>query len=472
MTRAIVSVAVAMAALASAATVGAAPVHPLAIRAASGDATEAVSLAGPRVVWDARLPKGRHWLYASSGGKPSVIKRFNPKKIDEYYTGDQLVALAGSKQLVAWDYVVINDDGRLSYAETDSFEIFKKGSLPFAFSSFYGCWDPYVKNDGVDVDGPFVAIGFATCTTKTNLAVLDYRGLRRKVTRIRGRYPIGGVRVAGRYIAWREFEFFIDRIVVYDWVAHREVYRYTPPDEAGLTFDLQADGKLALTYQPNRAVALGRIGWLSPSEPTFHPMPGTPDFSGVHISGDRIAYTRVARNPHERDYPFVVAGLDGQVLSEIRAPGRSFLEDFDGRCAAWMDASHVNTRLTRVMVSPVPGGPGITLPGDACGYVVIASSRVKRQGRIVQIPITCRASAPPGCSGLLKLAADGGRPVGVRHFRVAPGRTAQVPVRISAAALRTPHSLGQLRLRVSATVRRIRGVGGSVAQTVFATPGS
>src|SRR5205807_1637080 len=54
------------------------------------------------------------------------------------------------------------------------------------------------------------------------------------------------------------------------------------------SLDLQADGKLAFSYQTRRG---DRVAWASPAEPYRHTLPLPPrDSYDVEIVGDRVAY--------------------------------------------------------------------------------------------------------------------------------------------------------------------------------------
>lgn len=446
----------------------AAPLHPPAIREAVARAPHAVALAGPRVAWDGVAGrKAIRYLFVSAGGAPRVVARVTPRKPDEFGGEETIAGLAGSKSLLAWEHSTFIDD-RLSYEEFQRFYV-RKGARNLHLFTCDDFGQFTQEAQGLDVSGKVVALGRGPCNSGDGMTVVDYSRVHRPHTvHVVGRYPTGPIQLAGPYLAWREFEFFLDHIVVWDWQTGRELYRWTPPDEAGLNFDLQADGKLAVTYQPDRSRALGRVGWVSPQEQFFHPLPDISDFSGVFIRDDRIAYTRVGVDAHSREFPFAVSDLNGNVLYEIKAPRRSYLEDFDGQCAAWLDATPTAGRpLERVMVSPVPSTPvPITQPRDACSLVRLPAGRLERTGLRIAVPVQCRAQRGL-CSGTLGGTADGGRPAFRTRFRVPAGRTIAKRVRVPAALFTTRHSRGSLRLRVWAVSSPIDGVAGQDRRTAF-----
>jgi hypothetical protein len=205
---------------------------------------------------------------------------------------------------------------------------------------------------GVDVSGSAVALGCGK--NNAQLRVLDYsHGAKPNTHFVSGHFPTGPVQIAGRYVAWREFEFFLDRIVVWDWKAGKEAYRFYPPAEVGLNFDLQSDGKVALTYAPDQAKSVVTIAWFSPQEPVAHTVVTDGDYGEIFVSANRIAYTRA--KPHG----FAVVGLDGLRLAAVGAGSNSYLQDFDGRCLVWIDYRRQKRKKLRrrVMVAAIPGRP-------------------------------------------------------------------------------------------------------------------
>jgi hypothetical protein len=450
------------ASLAAAAPAAAAPLHPPRVPVARDGTTQAVALAGSRLAWIGAASDRRLYLWSSDGGRARRLKRLSASPV--YEEDWEEVSLKGSSRELAWRYSLFVDN-RLSVDDDTSYWVRDRGNV----RRYSKCYDGRGNNFGVDVDGRVVALARGRCDNENQITLLDFsRSRKPKPLRIAARYPTGGVHLAGRYVAWQEFEFFIDRIVVWDWQAGREAYRFMAPGEQGLTWDLQADGKVLLTYQPDFSRALGRLGWYSPDEPVFHELPGAPDFSGVHATGERVAYTRVAANDHARAYPFVVENLSGEIEYEIAAPRRAYLQDFDGRCVAWSDTTPRRRRGDRLVVAPV-AAQGIDR-SSACSLVRIAAGIVQRRGRFVSLPVQCRTSTKPGCRGTLVATADGGVLAGRRSFAIRPGLTRSYRIRVPRSALRTSHSRRKLRLRVAATADAVNGVAASTRRTVYARP--
>ncbi len=162
----------------------------------------------------------------------------------------------------------------------------------------------------------------------------------------------GDVAIAGRFVAWTEK----NEVVVYDRVARRLAYRSRIGPAAGidvdLGFDLQRDGKIAVSY---RLVEFARTGpttiaWLSPSAPRLHVLPLRGSDTRIRIAGDHIAFERF-RTPETS--ALVLADLAGRARPVARfAPPVSLHGfDFDGRHVTWASDRVTSTRLD----CPPPG---------------------------------------------------------------------------------------------------------------------
>jgi hypothetical protein len=161
------------------------------------------------------------------------------------------------------------------------------------------------------------------------------------------------VAIAGRFVAWSDRH----DIVVYDRLARHVAYRARIGPEAGIDvefgFDLQRDGKLAVSY---RLVEFARTGpttiaWLSPSAPRLHVLPLRGSDTPIRLGGDRIAVERFLSSTRS---VLVVADLAGRVrrvtgfAPPVRLLGRF---DFDGRQIAWASDRVTSTRVD----CPPPG---------------------------------------------------------------------------------------------------------------------
>ena len=155
------------------------------------------------------------------------------------------------------------------------------------------------------------------------------------------------VAIAGRFVAW------IDRhdVVVYDRLARRLAYRTRIGPEAGvdvdLGFDLQRDGKVAVSYRLVEVARSGptTIAWLSPSAPRPHLLRLHASDTRIRIADDRIAVERFLSPSRST---LVVADLAGRArlvasfAPPVRLRGRF---DFDGRQIAWASDRVTSTRV-------------------------------------------------------------------------------------------------------------------------------
>ncbi|MGZ8739444.1 MAG: hypothetical protein ACXWZ8_02465 [Gaiellaceae bacterium] len=161
------------------------------------------------------------------------------------------------------------------------------------------------------------------------------------------------VAIAGRFVAWSDR----NDVVVYDRLARRLAYRVRIGPAAGIDvdfgFDLQRDGKVAVSY---RLVEFARTGpttiaWLSPSAPRLHLLRLRASDTRIRIAGDRIAAERFLSPSRS---VLVVADLAGRArpvagfAPPVRLRGRF---DFDGRQMAWASDRVTSTRVD----CPPPG---------------------------------------------------------------------------------------------------------------------
>jgi hypothetical protein len=161
------------------------------------------------------------------------------------------------------------------------------------------------------------------------------------------------VAIAGRFVAW------IDRhdVVVYDRSARRLAYRARIGPEAGidvdLGFDLQRDGKVAVSYRLIEFVRTSptTIAWLSPSAPRLHRLRLRGNDTRVRIADDRIAVERFLSPTRSVLVVATLAGLARPVAGfapPLRLRGRF---DFDGRQITWASDRVTSTRVD----CPPPG---------------------------------------------------------------------------------------------------------------------
>lgn len=161
------------------------------------------------------------------------------------------------------------------------------------------------------------------------------------------------VAIAGRFVAWSDR----NDIVVYDRPARHVAYRARIGPKTGIDvefgFDLQRDGKLAVSYRLIEFARTGptTIAWLSPSAPRLHVLPLRGSDTRIRIVGDRIV---VERFLSPSTSVLVVSDLAGRIrrvagfAPPVRLLGRF---DFDGRQITWASDRVTSTRVD----CPLPG---------------------------------------------------------------------------------------------------------------------
>src|SRR5204862_3305616 len=131
------------------------------------------------------------YLYTSGGGRPRRVANLTPQNPGDF---NQLVGLAGSSGLLAWDYSVAIDE-RLDFAETTTFTVRRKGHNRRLATCGGG------SPEGVDVSGAVVALGTGTCGRHAQIDVADYSGAGAPTHHaVVARYPTDAVQLAGRYV--------------------------------------------------------------------------------------------------------------------------------------------------------------------------------------------------------------------------------------------------------------------------------
>jgi hypothetical protein len=211
-----------------------------------------------------------------------------------------------------------------------------------------------------------------------------------------------GLRVAGRYLAWLEryrppgavYALPYD-VVVYDRVAGKLVYRIRAAalKEGVRSFDLQADGKLAIAFAvyPHRyGQAVTRVGWASPVAPKLHvlPLPAAQSYS-VRIANNTIAFAR-SRDPSGSvvNAKVGIATLGGRFRTIVRNAEVSqwFLGfDYDGRRIAWLSYGCSTARVEYLDAS-AQSGPGLHRQG--CRLTFLRPPTILN-GKTLKVDVDC-----------------------------------------------------------------------------------
>lgn len=262
----------------------------------------------------------------------------------------------------------------------------------------------------------------------------------------------GNLQLAGRYIAWwdrvwtpdKNGERFARNIVVHDWRADREVYRVDmlevvgSPGPLGYTFsfDLQADGKLAVGHQVIDAHGVGpgpvTLNWFSPTEPYPHRVPVHPVATDVAMADDKLV---VCRQGHDDR---VLLDLSGRVLASFDrlafwsgCPRASF----DGTRVAW----HNFNRSPALWFDRVPPtAPETSLVSDEPVERDVALRSRTASVRLPRLTVSCAAYTRDRCRAGAILSARlrsrrgrAWRQIGRAVRKVPHGERRSLPVRLN-----------------------------------------
>jgi hypothetical protein len=318
--------------------------------------------------------------------------------------------------------------------------------------------------------GPVVGLGANLavvgdqCPSPLTWHVLDLTGQRAPVTFSGGedRVEDDRVVVAGNLIAWRTHH-DANTITVADATTGATVAQYVFPYFSGFDWDLQADGKVALSNVPGD----GRAGWMQPGDPVVHMLPVIAG-GAVHMADDRIAVTVSRPAPATTD--LIVAGLDGSIHIVARFAGFHVValqggsstdvapdyqpagSDFDGRRVVW---SAVGCDRVVTFVGSIDDASEPVQSVGRCDVprILTREVRVSKRGRFA-VRLLCTG----GCRGTIKVTSRVDPQVSVsKRFRLRAGPRPQAVVFTFGRRGRTEARLGPFELKLDATVEYAAG---------------
>jgi hypothetical protein len=396
-------------------------------------------LAGSSVVWaDARPGEGGFALRSASaaGGAPTTVREFG--------AAEGLVltpSLAASPERIV-----------LSYATGDSSELWRSrtvltGPPGGALTELdAGCRLGGIPDVPRVADVSAQAVAFPRCDASGRQAsfVRDHAAPVTMDEQVPAGSP-GGLRVAGRYLAWLDpgggqLENRAD-VVVYDRTIRSVVYRVARGSMSIRDLDLQADGKVAFTFTAPGGSGV-QIAWASPAEPTAHVL-ALPAAQSHHarIASDRIGFES---GPSTSRLPRTVgvAGLGGSVTT-LATDAESDISrddfDFDGSRAAWWSYDCTQAQIN-VAAADAPARPAG--PRSGCALRLRGRPRVE-SGRIVRLAVDCFGFALGECqTQRVTLTAGGGRKAQV----VGRGKSAR-RIELGSTGRRTLRERGRLAVR-------------------------
>jgi len=231
------------------------------------------------------------------------------------------------------------------------------------FTARGGCATPGSDLDRTrlfTLDQPFLCSPLAPARSSAVIEDLATGG--RQVVPL-GVHATGPLKIAGNYVAFRDAGPDAP-ITIFDWVQRRADYQIP----RGLGFDLQADGKTAVsTSRPGRRT---RIDWYAPWDPRPHRTYEGPSVRGIRLARNRIVFVRrPGRSRATQEIVYTrLSGSGLRVLARFGRPARRgrlrflrSLADFNGSRIAWAERAERSNRvririagISRPTASPVP----------------------------------------------------------------------------------------------------------------------
>lgn len=347
-------------------------------------------LSGSRAVWaERRRDGGFDVQVATAGGSASLLLSFHPPPggalIPELAASPSRVVVASGvgeagPRGASWGARDVYTAAIGASAEQlgSRCDIFGTPDLPRAVD-VSGNALVYPRCDG---DGQYVH-------------VRDYSTAAPVDEQVPGAQPGGGLRIAGRYVAWLDNGgdevANVTGITVYDRLAGRISYHIKKGSvgQGVHELDLQTDGKLTFSYQTSDGQ---RIAWASPAEPRRHTLPlRNANPYDVRIAGDRIAFQVGPTVFAGAVFPATIGitDLEGHARTLAkRAEGGLFSEDFDfdGTRLAWWSYGCSHALIHQVAAS---APPSFTPPRSGCPLRFTSSPRLESGGHRLRLFVNC-----------------------------------------------------------------------------------
>jgi hypothetical protein len=344
-------------------------------------------LAGSHVVWaDDHRGGGVNLKSAAPGGRPARMATLDPPRYSEL-----IPELGASRARVAIGTGISSPDALWGQRSVFSATI---GSRPRQLGSRCNLSDLADLPRAVDVSGE--AIIYPRCDSDGQFVhVRDYSTTPPVDRRIADAIPGGGLRIAGRYVAWLEPSghnvFNKSGVTVYDRVLGAPIYVIGKQAVGyGLhQLDLQSDGTLVFSYASDNR---HRIAWASLSEPYRHVLPlHAREPYEVRIADDQIAF-ETGSQPGAGIVARAKVGVSdlaghARILGN-QGEGSLFSEDFDfdGHRLAWWSYGCANVRIH---VVDATASPRVSSPRQGCRLRLTRQPRLENEGRRLRLFVDC-----------------------------------------------------------------------------------
>ena len=424
----------------------------------SGNVALGPALAGERLFYGELGRSAMALRIATIGAgtrRLDTVSRPGSSSENEVSPGDYSIvssSLAASPERLA--FVQLSSAGNARYQQGQN-SIRQLGGTPTGrLSTLAQCGNQSYYGPGsstVDVDGTRTAA--TDCAGR--IVIHDHDAVVATVEAGPG-LAVGTLALAGRYVAYNAYAVppftTPTATVVHDWTTNSKVYEVP----RATSFDLQADGTLAVATVPDATCERSKLAWYSIAEPVEHVLPHKPCHERIRLTNNNIATILYESGPRR---VLALTTLDGQRTDVARLGTPKMLHgapDYDGTSVAY--ALRNCAQGTDLLTAPTANPELRDEPRKCPVALPTRRATLGPTDRTALVAIDCIR----GCAGSLAVTAtlNGRRTtIGTRGVRIGPedcpARIARVPI---ARAARTHlRRRGHLNAHVTARTRDREG---------------